>query len=114
MSVRGHGRKPGCGVEAGGGAAGGRRRAAAAGCEVVVVGVTASAEAAHSVAADADVAGDVGSDVDGAQQDLACPVGLLPWLYFLLPWCHWFPQCQLVLPLLLLAVPGLTVCLYNK
>lgn len=68
---------------------------------------SAGAAVARSVAA--DVAGAVGSDVDGAQQDLACPLGLLPWRDFLFLWRHWwFPHCccQVVPPLLLLVVPG--------
>lgn len=87
-------RKAGWGVEACGGAVE-DRPTAAAGCEVVVVSVIDSAGAgvAHSVVAAgfsvaAESVGAVGSVVDGAQQDLGCPLGPLPRWCFLLPWCH--------------------------
>lgn len=95
-SVWGPGRRPGRGDDAAGGAAV---------CEPVAVGVT-DLRGARSA-----VAGIVGCAVGGSQWDRACPC----W-YFVWACCHWrFPQCrcQVALPLLFVAAPGLTVCLYK-
>lgn len=93
------------GAAAGGGLAGGLFCAAAAGCEVLVVGGTDS-DGTHSAAAKVGSGGVVG------KQDLVGPLALLPRRYFLIPW---LPQCccQVTLPPLLLAVPGLSAHLYN-
>lgn len=72
----------GRGRTAGGGGAAGHRPTTA-GHKVVVVNVMDSDGSAHVVAAVGSVAADVveavGSVVVGAEQDLGCPSGLLPW-----------------------------------